>query len=129
MRRLLALLLVAALTYVGIDVLADLTQTRPETIDPNSRAEVTIGVEIHGYLGPFEDAAQSLWAVCLPQLGWRTQVVEAPVIVDGHLTAVVSPAPGAHSEKRLRGCLNDVTLDRVKGHLVSVTQLPALAAT
>lgn len=123
MRRLLALVALAAAAWFGVGALADLTQTRPEAIDPASRAAVDIDVAVHGFLGPIDDAARSLWAVCMPQLGGATQLVEAVSVSDGRLTAVVAPAPGDHARMRLRGCLNDVTLDRVKGHLVAVTPL------
>ena len=122
MRWLLAVI-VAGLLALGVGELADRTQTRPELIDPASQAEVTLAVETRGYLGATDDAARTLWEVCRPQLGWRTRVLE-PVRVDGgHLRAVVSPEPGRHGTRRLRGCIEDATLDRVTGRLVAITPL------
>jgi len=120
MRWLLAVV-VAAVLVLGVDELGDRTQTRPEVVDPASRAEVTLAVRTHGYLGATDDAARTLWEVCRPQLGWRTQVVEQAQVVDGQLSVVVNPAPGRHATRRLRGCVEDVTLDRVKGRLAAGT--------
>ncbi len=121
MRTLLALVFMVAIGAAAVDELADHTQTRPEAVDPTSRADITVDVNVHGYRGPFEDAARSLWAVCGPQLGSQTEVIGEPVVADGELRVTVSPAPAHHARTRLRGCLDDVTLDRVKGHLVAVT--------
>lgn len=121
--RALLILLVAAVLAIGVDQLGDLTQTRPEVIDPDSRAQVTLSVEVHGYLGPTEDAARALWAVCQPQLGSRTRVVGPAEVSGVQLSVVVSPAPGPTSTKRLRGCLDDATLDRVRGDLDSILVL------
>jgi hypothetical protein len=118
--RLVLILLGALGLAVGVGELADLTQTRPEAIDPGSRAEVTISVETHGYLGPSEDAARALWAVCMPQLGSATRAVSLAQVSGGELSVTVSPAPGRHSTKRLRGCLDDATIDRVRGDLVAI---------
>jgi hypothetical protein len=123
--RPLLILLIAAVLAVGVDQLGDLTQTRPEAIDPDSRAQVTLSVEIHGYLGPTEDAARALWAVCQPQLGSRTRVLSPAQVSGAQLSVIVSPAPGPTSTKRLRGCLDDATIDRVRGDLDSVVVLEA----
>jgi hypothetical protein len=108
---------------VGINQLGDWTQTRPEAVDPGSRARVTLSVEVQGYLGPPEDAARALWAVCETQLGSRTRIVSPAQVTGSELSVVVSPAPGPTSTKRLRGCLDDATIDRVRGDLDSVVVL------
>ena len=108
---------------LAVDELGDRTQTRPEVVDPASRAEVPLAVRTHGYLGATDDAARTLWEVCRPQLGWRTQVVEAARVEAGQLSVVVNPAPGRHATLRLRGCIEDATLDRVNGRLVAITPL------
>ena len=123
MRWLLALVVAGALA-IGVVELADRTQTRPEVVDPNSRAQVALAVQTHGYLGATDDAARTLWEVCRPQLGWSTQVVEPPRVEGGELQVVVNPAPGSHASKRLRGCIEDTTLDRVKAHLIAITPQP-----
>jgi len=121
--RPLLILLFAAVLALGVDQLGDLTQTRPEAIDPDSRAQVTLSVEVQGYIGPAEDAARALWAVCQPQLGSRTRVMSPAQVSGVQLSVVVSPAPGPTSTRRLRGCLDDATIDRVRGDLDSVVVL------
>jgi hypothetical protein len=39
---------------------------------------------------------------------------------DGGFSVTVSPAIGEHGRKRLTGCLEDGTLDRVIGHVTAM---------
>ena len=108
---------------LGIGQLGDWTQTRPEAVDLDSQAQITLSVEVQGYMGPPEDAARALWAVCQPQLGSRTRVMSPAQVSGVQLSVVVNPAPGPTSTKRLRGCLDDATIDRVRGDLEAIVVL------
>ena len=47
---------------------------------------------------------------------------KSPVTEAGdHFTVTVSPAFGENGEKRLAGCIEDATVDRVVGHVVQLT--------
>jgi hypothetical protein len=120
MRPLGALGAVAAvlLTVVGVDALGDLTQNRPDQIDPDSVATVVYDVDVRDYTGGEAAAAQSLWAVCQATIGGEKSVVTA---TGDAYSVTVRPAFGENGRKRLTGCLEDATVDRVWGHLVSLT--------
>jgi len=64
-------------------------------------------------------AATTLWETCVGTLTWSD--ASAPVRQDdGSYRAVLRPSLPADTRRRLRGCIEDLTLDRIKG---SVTQI------
>jgi hypothetical protein len=107
-------------------MLADATQTRPDFQHPSSRSEVVFSVQTRQHGRSDELAAQGLWFACQGStLGRRLLPPGLESLGDGRFRAVVRPALGTHARTRLRGCIEDVTVDRVKGHLLSVRRLPA----
>jgi hypothetical protein len=114
----LFLLVVGAVT---VEELGDLTQTRSDPVDPRSRSEIVLEVDTNGYHQPTEDAARNLWAACS---GTTTrQLVADPGFVpvsDDEVRFSVAPGLGRYAERRLVGCLQDATLDRIKGSVESV---------
>ena len=45
--------------------------------------------------------------------------------VGDHFSVTVSPAFGENGRKRLTGCLEDATVDRVMGHVVGLSHAAA----
>jgi hypothetical protein len=112
----------AALTVLGVHALADLTQNRPDPVVEGSTTTVAFEVATHGFHGSDAAAAQSLWAVCQPTVpGQKSAVAES----GDRFTVTVSPAFGENGRKRLTGCLEDATVDRVLGDVVSLSRTPA----
>jgi len=112
-------LVAAVLLVVGVMALADLTQNRPDPVVEGSTTTIDFDVATRRYDGTELTAAQSLWAVCQATVsGDKSPVTEA----NDHFTVTVSPAFGENGEKRLAGCIEDATVDRVVGHVV---QLPS----
>jgi hypothetical protein len=112
-RLVIGIALVAAL-LVGLDAMADATQNRPDDVDPDSTTTLTFSVDTKGFTQGDNVAGQALWAVCATTVDSR---VDGPTPVDGGWEVTLTPALGHHSEKRLVGCLEDATVDRVSGHL------------
>jgi hypothetical protein len=107
--------------YLAVTLLGDITQTRPDHVGPNSRSEIVLEVETNGYLQPASDGARNLWAACSGITS--RQLVEDPGIVDigeGRFRFSVEPGLGANTRRKLVGCLEDATIDRVQGSVVSV---------
>jgi hypothetical protein len=119
MKRTVLLLLAAAALAVGIDALADLTQDRPDRVLPGSRSEVVLDVVSRDRGGSALLSAQGLWGACQGTV--RHRLVEPGVVelADGRFRLQTEPALGEHSWRRLQGCLEDTTLDRVKARVVS----------
>ena len=116
----LAGLALAALTALGRVGLAELTQNRPDPAVAGSTTVVAFDVATRDYRGGDETAAQALWAVCSATVDGE---ITAPAPAGGDFEVTISPAIGENGRKRLVGCLEDGTLDRVMGHVsrVSVT--------
>ena len=103
----------------GVFGLADLTQNRPDDVPPGSRTVVAFDVGTRHYRGGDTGAAQALWSVCVATVPGETTT---PVTdARGAFRVTVTPAIGEHGRKRLAGCLEDGTLDRVRGHVRSIT--------
>lgn len=123
-RRLLLLGLVVA-AVAGIDWLADLTQNRPDRNVPGSRSEVVLDVTVRHHYDPGRlTTAQGLWGAC-QHTAFRRLVAPGMVeIGEGRFRVVTEPALGKNAWRRLKGCLEDVTVDRVKADIVSKRDLP-----
>jgi hypothetical protein len=122
-KRALLILGVAAVASVSVDMIGDATQTRPDPKRPNSRTELVFRVETVSGL-PELTAAQGLWGACQ---GSALRTVLEPgmtALGDGRYRLVLQPALGRHARDRMTGCIEDVTLDRVKGKVVSMRELP-----
>lgn len=118
----LGIMVLLAATVLGIIGLADLTQNRPDEIVDGSTTTIEFDVATRRYDGAELIAAQSLWAVCHSTVGGE----KSAVVEDGdHFSVTVSPAFGENGTKRLTGCLADATVDRVMGHVVSLTHATA----
>jgi hypothetical protein len=119
----LAVLAVAVMGAIGIVGLAELTQNRPDPVEAGSATVLTFDVDTRDYQRGEGAAAQALWAVCSATVGGDVSGVTAPAeggVGDGY-TVTISPAIGENGRKRLSGCLEDATLDRVMGHVQSIT--------
>ncbi len=121
MRRVLIGVVVVAAAVAAVDVLADFTQTRPDERRDTSM-EIVFDVSTRNPKRAALPAAQGLWGACqgTAYRGTGAGAVE----VDGRRArVVVHPALGTHAQRRLRGCLEDVTVDRVKASVVAMREL------
>ena len=118
----LAVLVVAVLGTLGIIGLAELTQNRPDPVEAGSATVVNFDVDTRDYQRGNGAAAEALWAVCSATVGGEVSPARAPArdTVDDGYTVSISPAIGENGRKRLVGCLEDATLDRVMGHVRSI---------
>ena len=111
-------------TALAIDYVADRTQTRPDTMDPE--AQTTIDLALHGAVAADDPdrAFHHLWAVCTGPDVFRLRELPAPMLSyrpDGIIRVVVDADVGEHGMERLRGCLNDATIDKVRARVVTAT--------
>jgi hypothetical protein len=109
---------------LGIDELADATQTRPH----HARAGVgtVVELELHGELAAAipERVVASLWQSCA---GTLRRDVSDPVITDlggSRFRLVVAAELGGSTARRIHGCLEDAGLDRVQAGVVTLTTTP-----
>ncbi|MGK2930432.1 MAG: hypothetical protein ACSLFO_12725 [Acidimicrobiales bacterium] len=119
---------VAALALVaggiaGIDRLGDLTQTRPDVMQ--SGVQTVVDVTLRGALADRhpERVVDHLWSVCTSPDVFRSRQLPPPAVAhgaDGAVRIVVDTDIGTHGVARLRGCLNDATIDKVQATVIGV---------
>ncbi len=119
--RIVGPLLVLATTVVVIVLMADATQYTVER-GRSGTTRVVFRVETRGYRHELDDAAIALWTPCVGAVGW-TDVEHPRPLGDGRYLAAVRPSLGEHAERRLRGCLEDAAVDRVRGDVIETQQL------
>jgi hypothetical protein len=118
---------------VGLGVLAvvvigmmEATQNRPDEVREGTITEVTFEVSTRSVERGEPFAAAALWAVCA---GTVSGDVTSPVPAGDAWRVTIEPAIGEHGENRLVGCLEDVTIDRVMGRVVSLESSSAASAS
>jgi hypothetical protein len=109
---------------VGIDQLADATQTRPH--HARTGVQTILELELHGQLAAAipERVVTSLWQSCA---GTLQRGLPEPVVTDlgGHRFRLEVQADlGDLIARRIHGCLEDAALDRVQAGVVTLTSAP-----
>ena len=110
-------------TAAGVDFVADRTQSRPDAHAEG--VETHIELVLYGAVAAHdpERAFGHLWSVCTGPDVFRIRDLPAPDIdhgPPGHFRVAVPVDVGDHAMDRLRGCLNDTTLDKVRSRVVQV---------
>ena len=118
MRRIAGGIALVAAAVVSIGALGDLTQSRPDPLRTDAVTELVLSVEHDRFVHGADGAAAALWAVCAGQTRSRL-VDELSGGEDGRYRVVLAPAVGEHEERKLRGCLEDLTVERVLGDVES----------
>lgn len=120
-RRLLLVAVVTLVGVVGLQELADATRNEHDHHVTGSTSEVVVDVRTRR--ADPDLGAQGLWASCHLTVGFA-EVVEPIARVHGgpadRYSVTVTPALGEHDIRRLQGCLQDGTVDRVWGDVVSI---------
>jgi hypothetical protein len=111
----------AIIVLISLVVLADATSYQGQRGSPSANTQVTFHVETKRS-SPIQ-ASRALWYTCIGPMGLNG-TVPRPVGDDGDFRATIHPSLGEDSSRRLRGCIQDITIDRVKGHLVAMKEVP-----
>jgi hypothetical protein len=120
-----ALLVVGVL---GIKALGDATQTRPDERHKDRQTSVVIHIEGKNYRQSLDVAAQALFGKCTATV--TGELVEPGIqsIGDGEFQFALTPSLGHHGKERLLGCLNDLSIERLRSNVESVEDV-ALSAS
>ncbi|GCB50303.1 hypothetical protein [Streptomyces sp. NL15-2K] len=121
---------VAAVGVVGLTLLgslvvglADLTQTRKEAANESAATSVLVQVDLRGTDMTAERrslAAQQIWEGCRDSTSVPLRHAVLGDLGDGVFAGVVRPALTDHDQLRLRGCLEDATLERANLTVVGI---------
>jgi hypothetical protein len=127
-RRALAVLLLAAAIGMGwlvVDRLGDATQTRPESATAG-RSVIVVYVEQRDTESPAA-AVRALWVACRDRLPDHATLAGVSAIDQDRAVLVIEPRLTDHGWRRLDGCFEDMTLERVTARADRVRD-PALGA-
>ena len=122
MRTAIVVLLLAVLGAAAVDALGDRAQNRPDTLNPGTSSRVVFDVDTYDLEQPIDQAARALWYTCGQTV--PNQLVSIDVREGGTAEAVVTPELGTHGRKRVQGCLEDATIDRIRGEVLSIVDVP-----
>ncbi len=118
MRRIVAFVALALALGATIVVMREATQNRADAVVEGSVTTIDFDVVTHSYQRGEQAAAIALWSVCAATVGGTTSPM--PEAVGDHWQVEVTPAIGEHGENRLVGCIEDITIDRVQGDVLSL---------
>jgi hypothetical protein len=118
-RVVLGLAIAFALT-LGFDFLEERWETTEDVLVPGSRSELTVDVRVAR--GPVDTAAASLVSACAWVVPDHAVTLVGPGTRDGRYVVDVEPALERHGRRKLVGCLEDGTLDRVWGDVRTITR-------
>jgi hypothetical protein len=113
----------AALLTALIAGLAELTQTRQERANGNAATSVIVRVDMRGADMTAERrslAAQQVWERCRDSTSVPLRHAALGDLGDGLYAGVVRPALTENDRMRLRGCLEDATLERAALTVVGI---------
>ncbi|MGH9209375.1 MAG: hypothetical protein ACRD2C_01690 [Acidimicrobiales bacterium] len=119
--RQLALVGLVVAGALAVDEMGDLFQSRGDRVEPGSRSEVVLEVEEQRYKPPLDQGAQALVMACAGSV--YNRLVGDPAVVEiepGRYRFTVEPSLGRYNEVKLVGCLEDLTIDRLRADVVSV---------
>ena len=132
MKRILVLAVFVAAVAIAVDILGDMTQTRPDEVNEDAVTEVILRVDEDRFGQGRDAAADALWSVCWAQTSSRMVLTgdgRLEALGDGRYRAVLRPAVGHHDERQVVGCLEDLTVDRVRADVESFRTYPATTAS
>lgn len=124
MRSIVVGVALTAAAVVAVDVLGDFTQTRPDARDRHGATEIELSVTAKPGAGRLDFAVDGLWGACQGTVQRRLQGAGWQETGPGRFRGTLYPALGEHARQRLRGCLHDVTVDRVKAKVVAMDRVP-----
>jgi len=126
MRVILAMAVTALLAFFGFQLLEETTEYHGGD-GKAAQTTVMFSVQIKKYHS-VDTAASALWATCTGNIGWQDAV--PPVrMSDGNYVAALRPSITADTKRRLKGCLDESTLDRVQGKQIRTVDGPIAAPT
>jgi hypothetical protein len=124
--RAFAVVVAGLLLWASIDVIADATQTRPEPELAGRTTDLVLSVRLREPGMSAVDTAETVWDTCRATFR-RTLSGTPEALGGGRFLLAVTPGLGEHAQRRILGCLEDASFDRVQVDVVSSTTRPVSA--
>jgi hypothetical protein len=125
--RVLALAVAAMLLWGAVDALSDATQTRGDPDMSGTTTAIVLEITHRDTGSDAVEATNRLWEACRSTFE-RTMNLEGeePVALGGNRVRLeVTPGLGKGAYREFRGCLADLTVDRVQADVLSSTTGPS----
>ena len=116
--RILGATIMVVVAVASVFALAGATQSRPDIIQQGTSSELTLQIFGDSDVTP-TSAAVRLWEACSGMVA-RNEAHSFERSGASSVTIELEPALGPNGERRLRGCLEDATLDKIQAAVVSV---------
>jgi hypothetical protein len=117
---LVAVVVVTAAAFGGIDWLGDAIQTRPEVREEGVVTRIELEMRGSRSTSRPEQAAAILWGTCSHVLRGEIGQETIRALGGGRMELLVPAHVTPRAEERVRGCLEDAVVDRVQASVVSV---------
>lgn len=120
-KRIVSRVALGALVVTSIAVLAAATKNRPDELRAGTSSTVALTVFTNDRIDP-ANAARRLWHACSGTIPSELAVASFEASTAGSNVSIrLRPALGPNGERRLRGCLEDATLDNIQAAVVEVS--------
>ncbi len=118
LRPLVLLAVAVAVVLGGVHLLREATEYHGGA-GVEAQTTVLFSIRDNGFRHGDDFAATALWQTCIATIGWSGE--DEPVAA-GERTyrAVLRPSLPEDTRRRLRGCLEDLVVNHVKGNVVSM---------
>jgi hypothetical protein len=103
-------ILAIIMVFAGLDLLGDLTQNRPDATVSGSTS-IVLDVATKSETAGKTEAARALWAACSVTVDSELSRIQPR---GSSLVLTAEPRIGKYSFRRLKGCLEDATVDGVR---------------
>jgi hypothetical protein len=111
-------------SFVTVEGLRRLTQTRPSEITSTGTASVTVRIEQRRDPDSIVVVANSLWGACRSRLPSGVRVLWSEQVAPDTARLDIDTALGRTGRARITGCLEDHTLDLVRADVLDITVSP-----
>lgn len=121
MKRALVVIGLVVAGVLVVDVLGDLTQVRGDPVVEGSHSEVVMELSGRRYKHDLDNGAENLVAACAGTTFMRVAEDSGVTKVGpGRYRFTVEPALGTYNQRKLVGCLQDLTVDHLLAEVMSV---------
>jgi hypothetical protein len=128
MKRMMVFVVLIVAGAFGIKVIGDATQTRPDERHGDRKTTVVIHLEGKHYRQSLDVAAQALYGKCAATVAGDLVDPGIERLRPGRYRFAMTPSLGDHGKERLLGCINDLSIERLRSNVESVEELPIEAA-
>jgi hypothetical protein len=115
---LISVSIVCLIAVAGINLLADASESRPESLDNQHTTVVDVSIDQKRTQRPDSAVGEALWTACRNTLPPEAQLVSA-VDIPGGVRLTVGRGLGELRRRRLFGCIEDATLELVRASVTS----------